>query len=146
MVRSGIRRHFFNWDTWNTLCTADNDSGSWSLYATGPYHSRIRNGSIYRGANFPFTPNQLTPFIGDTFRYTWSLTWKTKGGVIYPHIFFYQIWASFKLCLIHWTFSSISLTMSGLKNHRSPGSDQFNGVQHHRPYSASNGAILILSW
>jgi hypothetical protein len=31
------------------------------------------------------------------------------------------------------------------KNHLSPGSDQFKGVQHRRPYSASNGAILMLS-
>jgi hypothetical protein len=23
MVRSGTRRHFFNWDMWNTLCTAE---------------------------------------------------------------------------------------------------------------------------
>jgi hypothetical protein len=34
--------------------------------------------------------------------------------------------------------------MSGLKNHLSPGSDQFKGVRHRRPYSASNGAILKL--
>jgi hypothetical protein len=70
MVRSGTRRHFFNWDTWNTLCTADNVSGSWSWYATGPHLSRMGNGPMYRGASFPFTPKWVTPFIGDTFRYT----------------------------------------------------------------------------
>jgi hypothetical protein len=26
-----------------------------------------------------------------------------------------------------------------------PGSDQFNGVQHRRPYTVSKGAILMLS-
>jgi hypothetical protein len=70
MVQSGTRRYFFNWDTWNTLCTADNVSGNWSQYATGPHCSRIGNGPMYRGASFPFTPKRVTPFIGDTFRYT----------------------------------------------------------------------------
>jgi hypothetical protein len=42
-------------------------------------------------------------------------------------------------------FSSVSLTMLGLKNHLSLGLDQFKGVRHRRPYSASNGAILMLS-
>jgi hypothetical protein len=44
---------------------------------------------------------------------------------------------------MRWTFSSVSLTKSGLKNHCSPGSNQFKGVLHRRPYRASNGAILI---
>jgi hypothetical protein len=35
--------------------------------------------------------------------------------------------------------------MLGLKKYLSPGSDQFKGVWHRRPYSASNGAILMLS-
>jgi hypothetical protein len=56
MVRSGTRRHFFNWDTWNTLCTADNVSGSWSRYAIGPHLSRIGNRPMYQGPSFPFTP------------------------------------------------------------------------------------------
>jgi hypothetical protein len=42
-------------------------------------------------------------------------------------------------------FFSVSLTMLGLKTHHSPGSDQFKGVRHRRSYSASNGAILMLS-
>jgi hypothetical protein len=42
-------------------------------------------------------------------------------------------------------FFSVSLTKSGLKNHLSPGSDQFKGVRHRRLYSALNGAILMLS-
>jgi hypothetical protein len=67
IVRSGTRRHFFNWDTWNTLCTADNVSGSWSRYATDPHLSRIRNIPMYQGATFPFTLKWYTPFIGDTF-------------------------------------------------------------------------------
>jgi hypothetical protein len=28
------------------------------------------NRPMYRGASFPFTPKRVTPFIGDTFRYT----------------------------------------------------------------------------
>jgi hypothetical protein len=40
--------------------------------------------------------------------------------------------------MIRWTFSSVSLTMSGLKNHLSLGSDQFKGVQHRRPYLLDN--------
>jgi hypothetical protein len=70
MVQSGTRRHFFNWDTWNILCTADNVSGSWSRYATGPRLSRIGNRPMCRGASFAFTLKHVTPFIGDTFRYT----------------------------------------------------------------------------
>jgi hypothetical protein len=54
MVRSGTRRHFFNWDTWKTLCTVDNVSGSWSRYATGPHCSRIGNGPMYRGCKLSF--------------------------------------------------------------------------------------------
>jgi hypothetical protein len=48
----------------------DNDSDNRSRYATFPHRSRIGNEPMYRGANFPLTPNQLTPFIGDTFKYT----------------------------------------------------------------------------
>jgi hypothetical protein len=40
--------------------------------------------------------------------------------------------------------SSVSFTISGLKKFLSPGSDQFNGVRHRRPYMASKGAILML--
>jgi hypothetical protein len=50
MVRSGTRRHFFNCDTWNTLCIADKVSGNWSRYATGPHCSSTRNGPMYLGA------------------------------------------------------------------------------------------------
>jgi hypothetical protein len=41
--------------------------------------------------------------------------------------------------------SNYVLFVEGLKNHLSPGSDQFNRVRHHRPYKASKGAILMLS-
>jgi hypothetical protein len=30
----------------------------------------MRNGLMYRGTNFPFTPNLFTPFIGETLKYT----------------------------------------------------------------------------
>jgi hypothetical protein len=63
MIQSGTRRHFFNWDTWNTLCTTDNVSGSWSRYATGPRYSRKGNGPMYRGASFPFTPKRFIPSL-----------------------------------------------------------------------------------
>jgi hypothetical protein len=63
MVRSGTRRHFFNWDTWNTLCTADNVSGSWSRYATGPHLSRIGNGPMYRVQAFLLHRNGIHPSL-----------------------------------------------------------------------------------
>jgi hypothetical protein len=44
MVRSRTRRHFFNCDTWNTLCIADRISGSCSRYATGPHCSNTASG------------------------------------------------------------------------------------------------------
>ena len=36
--------------------------------ATGLHCSKMRNGPLYQGASFPFTPKRDTPFIGDTFR------------------------------------------------------------------------------
>ena len=69
---------------------------------------------------------------------------KPMVDVVYPHNFSAEL-EPLSSCLMRWTFSSVSLTKSGLKNHRSLGSDQFKGVLHHRPYIASNGAILILS-
>jgi hypothetical protein len=63
IVRSGTRRHFFNWDTWNTLCTADNVSGNWSRYATGPHCSRIGNRPMYWVQAFLLHRNGLHPSL-----------------------------------------------------------------------------------
>jgi hypothetical protein len=146
MVRLGIQSHFFNWDTWNTLCTADNDSASWSLYATGPHDSRMGNGPIYRGCQLSFYPELINNLHRWYFQAYMILNLKYQRSASFNRIVFLSSLSLFKLSLIHWTFSSVPLTKSGLKNHRSPGSDQFKGVQHRRPYSASNGAILMLSW
>jgi hypothetical protein len=70
---------------------------------------------------------------------------KPMVDVVDPHSFSAELEFLSGYVLSVGLFSSISLTKSGLKNHRSPGSDQFKGVQHRRPYRASNDAILILS-
>jgi hypothetical protein len=54
------------------------------------------------------------------------------------------------LCLFQVMYDSLNLFFHLFyhirpENHLSPGSDQFNGVRHRRPYKALNGAILILS-
>jgi hypothetical protein len=90
MVRSGTGRHFFNWDTWNTLCTADNVSGSWSRYATGLHCSRMGNGPMYRGASFPFTLKRDTPLaiLSDT--HSLQLE-STRVGVVCLHNSFIEL-------------------------------------------------------
>jgi hypothetical protein len=70
---------------------------------------------------------------------------RPKVGVVYPHSFSAKLELLSSCVLSVELFSSISLTKLGLKKHRSPGSDQFKGVRHRRPYNASNGAILMLS-
>jgi hypothetical protein len=70
---------------------------------------------------------------------------RPKVGVVYPHGFLPSL-SFFQVVSYLLNFFSVSLTWLGLKSHRSPGLDQIKGVRHRRPYSASNGAILILSW
>jgi hypothetical protein len=58
------------------------------------------------------------------------------------------LWPS--LCLFQVVYDPLDVFFRlfnhvGLENHLSPGSDQFKGVRHRRPYSASNGTILMLS-
>jgi hypothetical protein len=129
MVRSGTWRHFFNWDTWNTLCTTDKVSGNWSRYTTGPYLSRIGKGPMYQGASFPFTPK----------------TWYTL------HWWNFQVDIIFNLKVQGLT-SLVCITLLArlgffqIMNYSSNLFFYFNGVRHRRPYKASKGAILMLSW
>jgi hypothetical protein len=75
---SETRKHFLSWETWKTSCMYDNCGGSSNWYATSTLCSRILNGPIYFGASFPLTLKWQSPVMGDTFRYTKSLTWKLK--------------------------------------------------------------------
>ena len=64
--------HFFNWETWNTSWTPDSPSGDSNLLATSPIRSKTRYGPTNLGANFPLTPNRLTPRRGNTWRHALS--------------------------------------------------------------------------
>jgi hypothetical protein len=46
MTSAGGFRHFFSWDTWNTLCTPAKDGGSSKWYATAPSLAKTRNGPM----------------------------------------------------------------------------------------------------
>jgi hypothetical protein len=41
MISVDNQKHFFSWDTWNTLWMADIFGGNFNLYATGPHASMI---------------------------------------------------------------------------------------------------------
>jgi hypothetical protein len=64
--------YFHKVDTWNTSCTPAKSGGRETLYATRLTLSVTLNGSMNHGFSFLFLPNRTTPFIGKTFKNTWS--------------------------------------------------------------------------
>ena len=55
-------------DTWKTLWIFSNLGAKANLYATGPTFSITSYGLMSLGLNFPFFPNLITFFQGDTFK------------------------------------------------------------------------------
>jgi hypothetical protein len=96
---------------------------------------------MYLGASFPLTRNAIHPSL---VRQN-SLPESIKVVVVGLHNSFVES----ELSSYYEQFSEplffTSFTISGLKKYLSPGSDQFSGVRHRRPYKASKGTILILS-
>jgi hypothetical protein len=99
-----------------------------------------------QGDDFPFTPNLFMPFVGETFKYTWSPTSNCKGQRLLFAQLSWRNFAAFKFTWIRCTVASVSSTMSGPNIAFSSDSIQLSGVRHCRPYNASIGAIFKLSW
>jgi hypothetical protein len=123
-------------------------SHSVCLLKPGVKATLLKNGerANISGCQFSFNPEPANTLHQWYFQVYIIVGLKNQRLTSFIRIVFLSSLSFFRLCLIRWTFSFVSLTKSGLKNHCSPGSDQFKGVRHHRPYRASNGAISMLSW
>ena len=133
----GSDRYLRSMDTWNTLWIFSKSGGNANLYATGLTFSITSYGPINLGLYFPFFPNLITFFQGDTFKNTFSpISYQISFLFMSAYDFCLSV-ATFNLSLIIFTFSSISYMKSGPITFFSLSSVQHNGVLHFLPYKAS---------
>jgi hypothetical protein len=65
----------------------------------------IEYGPIYQGASFPLISKRRTPFIGETWRYTWSPTSNSIRLCLLSVQLFWWDWAARMFAWIYFTFS-----------------------------------------